>query len=92
VAYAAGSQVQSGDLGDVDAPGIAAGGSRHEDLANDALTLTDALLLVLPPRLVAGDAERLASPINGGFYAGPVQEFTRRGDSRIRQARHEGRG
>jgi hypothetical protein len=65
VAYAAGSRVQSGDLGDVDAPGIAAGGSRHEDLANDALTLTDALLLV-PPRLVAGDAERLASLINGG--------------------------
>jgi hypothetical protein len=51
VACAAGSRVQSGDLGDVDAPGIAAGGSRHEDLANDALTLTDALLLVLPPQL-----------------------------------------
>jgi hypothetical protein len=91
VAYAAGSQVQSGDLGDVDATGIAAGGSRHQDLAN-ALTLTDALLLVPPPQLVAGDPERLASLMNGGFYAGPAQDFTRRGDSRIRQARHEGRG
>jgi hypothetical protein len=68
VAYAAGSQVHpAGERGDVDTPGIAAGGSRHQDLANDALTLTDALLLVPPPRLVAGDAERLASLINGRF-------------------------
>jgi hypothetical protein len=67
VVYAARSQVQSGDLGYVDTPGIAAGEPCHEDLANDALTLTDALLLVLPPQLVAGDAERLASLINGRF-------------------------
>jgi hypothetical protein len=53
--------------------------------------LTDALPLVLPPQLVAGDAERLASLINGRFYACPAQEFTRRDYSRIRQARHEGR-
>jgi hypothetical protein len=89
--YAAGSQVQSGDLGHVHTPGIAAGESRHEDLANDAPTLTDALLLVLPPQLVAGDAERLASVINARFQAGPAQEFTPRGYSRTRQARHEGR-
>jgi hypothetical protein len=62
-----GSPGPSGVLGDVDAPGIAAGGSRQEDLANDALTLTDWLLLVVPPQLVAGDAERLASLLNGGF-------------------------
>jgi hypothetical protein len=89
--YAAGSQVQSGDLGHVHTPGIAAGESRHEDLANDAPTLTDALLLVLQPQLVAGDAERLASVINARFQAGPAQEFTPRGYSRTRQARHEGR-
>lgn len=91
MAYAAGSQVQAGGLGSVDTPGIAAGERRHEDLVNDALTLTDALLLVLPPQLVAGDAERLASLINGRSYACPAQEFTRRGCWRIRQARHEGR-
>jgi len=45
---------------------LGAGGRVVGD-GRDALTLTDALLLVLPPQLVTGDAERLASLINGRF-------------------------
>ncbi len=61
-------QVDSGDVIWVDSPGTAAGNSRHEELAEQALTLTDALVVVLSPQLLSGDTRYVIGLISGSFH------------------------
>lgn len=61
-------QIDSGGVIWVDSPGTAAGNSRHEELAEQALTLTDALVVVLSPQLLSGDARYVIGLINGSFH------------------------
>lgn len=48
-----------------DTPGIAGGNELHETIAMEALLLTDAIVLVLPPQLVTSDRESLVAVFNG---------------------------
>lgn len=48
-----------------DTPGIAGGNELHEAIAKEALLLTDAIALVLPPQLVTSDLESLVGVFNG---------------------------
>lgn len=48
-----------------DTPGIAGGNELHEAIAKEALLLTDAIALVLPPQLVTSDRESLVAVFNG---------------------------
>jgi hypothetical protein len=52
-----------------DTPGIAGGNELHEAIAKDALLLTDAIVLVLPPQLVTSDRESLVAVFNGRRFA-----------------------
>ncbi|WP_005032732.1 GTPase domain-containing protein [Holophaga foetida] len=53
-----------------DTPGISGGNPEHELLAREAVTLTDVILLVLPPQLLTGDRESILSVLNGQAFAG----------------------
>ncbi len=48
-----------------DTPGIAGGNELHEAAAKEALLLSDAIALVLPPQLVTSDRESLVSVFSG---------------------------
>lgn len=48
-----------------DTPGIAGGNELHEAIAKEALLLTDAIVLVLPPQLVTSDRESIVGVFNG---------------------------
>jgi hypothetical protein len=61
-------QVDSCGLTWVDTPGTAAGKDRHQLLAEQALTLTDALVVVLPPQLLSGDTGYVTELIAGTYY------------------------
>ncbi|MGH4009946.1 MAG: GTPase [Pseudonocardiaceae bacterium] len=61
-------QVDSGGVLWVDTPGTAAGNSQHEELAEQALTLTDALVVVLSPQLLSGDTRYVIGLLNGSFH------------------------
>jgi hypothetical protein len=52
-----------------DTPGVAAGDSDHERVATETITLTDAMLVVLPPQLLTGDKETILPIIDGRFFA-----------------------
>ncbi|MGW3960047.1 hypothetical protein ACWED2_09495 [Amycolatopsis sp. NPDC005003] len=60
--------VDSGGLTWVDTPGTAAGDEQHDALADTALGLTDAVLVVLPPQLLVGDTARVLGLIDGTFH------------------------
>ncbi len=62
------SAVVSGGMRYVDSPGSATANARHTDLIHTALTLADALVLVLPPQLLTTQAEQVLSVLDGGFY------------------------
>ena len=52
-----------------DTPGIAGGNELHEAIAKEALLLTDAIALVLPPQLVTSDRESLVAVFNGRRFS-----------------------
>ena len=61
-------EVDSGGVTWIDSPGMAAGKAQHDGLAEQALTVTDGLLVVLPPQLVSGESSHLVSLLDGSFY------------------------
>src|SRR4051812_13898912 len=62
--------VDVGDLTFTDAPGFAAGSELHDDLAEDALALSDAFLLVVPPQLLTTGRELVGSILSGRYFFG----------------------
>ena len=62
--------VDVGELTFTDAPGFAAGNELHDELAHDALALSDAFLLVVPPQLLTTDREVIGSVLSGGYFHG----------------------
>lgn len=48
-----------------DTPGIAGGNELHEAVAKEALLLSDAVVLVLPPQLVTSDRESIVAVLTG---------------------------
>ena len=76
--------VDVGDLTFTDAPGFAAGNELHDELAQDALALSDAFLLVVPPQLLTTNRELVGSILSGRYFFGEprpgVDRVIRRGD------------
>jgi hypothetical protein len=62
--------VDVGDLTFTDAPGFASGSEFHDELAQDALALSDAFLLVVPPNLLTTDRELVGSILSGRYFFG----------------------
>ncbi len=62
--------VDVGDLTFTDAPGFAAGSDLHDELAEDALALSDAFLLVVPPQLLTTNRELVGSILSGTYFFG----------------------
>ena len=62
--------VDVGDLTFTDAPGFAAGNELHDELAQDALALSDAFLLVVPPQLLTTNRELVGSILSGRYFFG----------------------
>lgn len=52
----------------IDTPGSGTANPRHAETIRAALTLTDALVLVLPHKLLTGETEQTLSVLDGGFY------------------------
>lgn len=48
-----------------DTPGIAGGNAEHEQLAREAVTASDVILLVVPPQLLTGDREAVIAVLSG---------------------------
>lgn len=51
-----------------DTPGIAGGNSEHEQIAREAVTSSDVILLVVPPQLLTGDREAVISVLSGETF------------------------
>jgi hypothetical protein len=51
-----------------DTPGIAGGNTEHEQLAREAVTLSDVILLVVTPQLLTGDREAVISVLSGETF------------------------
>ena len=64
------NDVDVGDLTFTDAPGFAAGSELHDELAQDALALSDAFLLVVPPQLLTTNRELVGSILSGRYFFG----------------------
>lgn len=62
--------VDVGALTFTDAPGFAAGNDLHDDLAQDALALSDAFLLVVPPQLLTTNRDLVGSILSGRYFFG----------------------
>jgi hypothetical protein len=62
--------LEVGDLTFTDAPGFGAGNELHDELAQDALALSDAFLLVVPPQLLTTDRELVGSIVSGHYFFG----------------------
>lgn len=62
--------VEVGHLTFTDAPGFAAGNELHDELAQDALALSDAFLLVVPPQLLTTNRELVGSIVSGHYFFG----------------------
>ncbi|WP_421119866.1 hypothetical protein ACE2AJ_00460 [Aquihabitans daechungensis] len=60
--------VDVGGLTFTDAPGFGAGSELHDELAQDALVLSDAFLLVVPPQLLTTDRELVGSILSGRYF------------------------
>lgn len=60
--------VEVGDLTFTDAPGFAAGNELHDELAQDALALSDAFLLVVPPQLLTTNRGLVGSIVSGHYF------------------------
>lgn len=63
-----------------DTPGIAGGNELHDAVAKEALLLTDAIVLVLPPQLVTSDREFILAVLTGHrFGCPPTSAYPERG-------------
>jgi 50S ribosome-binding GTPase len=63
------SEVGCGDIEFVDTPGLAGGAAGHEVSAQDAIVLTDAVLVVLLPQLLTiGDLDPVVGVATGGLF------------------------
>ncbi len=51
-----------------DTPGLAGGNAEHEKIALEALMLSDAVLLVLPPQLLTGERETIVALLQGTHF------------------------
>lgn len=59
-----------------DTPGISGGNAEHEAIAKEALALSDAFLVVLPPQLLTSEREQIIKLLTGQlFRAGISQPF-----------------
>lgn len=52
-----------------DTPGISGGNLEHERLASEALALSDAFLVVLPPQLLTSEREQILNLLTGQFFS-----------------------
>lgn len=52
-----------------DTPGISGGNLEHERLAREALALSDAFLVVLPPQLLTSEREQILNLLTGQFFS-----------------------
>ncbi len=66
-------RITSGGLVWVDTPGTDSGNEEHDMLAEEALMLTDAVLVVLSPQLLSGGQDVVKGLIDGTFH-NPVAE------------------
>lgn len=64
------NEMDAGELSYTDAPGFAAGNELHSLLADDALSLTDAFMLVVPPNLLTTKREDVARILSGEHFFG----------------------
>ena len=64
------NEVDVGALTFTDAPGFAAGNELHDQLAEDALALSDAFLIVVPPQLLTSNRELVGSILSGRYFFG----------------------
>ena len=62
--------IDVGDLTFTDAPGFAAGSDLHDELAQDALAVSDAFLLVVPPQLLTTNRELVGAILSGRYFYG----------------------
>ncbi|MBM9507822.1 GTPase domain-containing protein [Actinacidiphila acididurans] len=75
--------VLSGGLEYADTPGIAGGNAQHEAVADNALSITDALLVVLPPQLATTDAEHIRAVATGTLFGPPAARLFPAGSLRV---------
>lgn len=64
------NEVAAGSVSFTDAPGFASTNVTHEQLAEDALALSDAFILVVPPNLMTSRLPLAASFLSGSHYFG----------------------
>ena len=64
------NDVDAGGLTFTDAPGFGSGRELHDDLAQEALSLSDAFLLVVPPQLLTTDRGFAGSVLSGEYFFG----------------------
>ncbi|GAA1415321.1 hypothetical protein GCM10009639_69340 [Kitasatospora putterlickiae] len=75
--------VRSAGLEYADTPGIAGGNEEHRAAADNALSLTDALLVVLPPQLATTDAGHLRDVATGALFGPAASRLFPRGALRL---------
>ncbi|MEJ7785465.1 MAG: GTPase [Solirubrobacteraceae bacterium] len=64
------NEVVAGPISFTDVPGFASRSELHDRLAEDALTLSDAFLLVVPPNLLTSRIDLVADVMAGTYYFG----------------------
>jgi hypothetical protein len=64
------NEIDAGELTYTDAPGFAAGNELHSLLADDALSLSDAFLLVVPPQLLTSNRADVGAVLSGEHFFG----------------------
>lgn len=63
------NEVDAHGLTFTDTPGVAAGDKDHERTATETITLTDAMLVIVPPQLLTGEKDLVLPVVNGRFFA-----------------------
>lgn len=63
------NEVDAHGLTLTDTPGVAAGDEDHDRTATETITLTDAMLVVVPPQLLTGEKDLVVPVLNGEFFA-----------------------
>ena len=63
------NEVNAHGLTFTDTPGVAAGNEDHERTATETITLTDAMLVVVPPQLLTGEKDLVLPVIDGRFFS-----------------------
>lgn len=62
------NEVAAGEVSFTDAPGFGGGREQHDELAQEALALSDAFLLVVPPSLLTTDRSFASAVLSGEFF------------------------